>query len=518
MFEDYYFDRHTAVEFRLYQMLKTAPIQGLTINRMSELMSLSYQQTYNAYQNVVKHLLAMQPALQPPKGKRTKPDMETLSENVHLEHFRFFLLNQSLAFQFYNACFQNDGVDVSSFCTEHKVSLSTLRRRLDPYRTFLRSKGINFDGASWQPLGNEMVIRFMLVAFFREGFRGAPWPFTAISEEEAQKIFLVINQADFMGVDHAQALTRRNLNKIAIIKMRLCQGHPVSPNRRLGQIIDLKPTESIAPFTPDYFPGVHQRILNIERGFYHFVRLSKLNVDDFDTQARQDLRATMAKNDMPVSGIVSYLHSQLTEGLEPSDALAVRTNPSLLTNLYRLCITYYVIDGDFVQETDFALSPEVFYGGLPVYQHLTKLMAEIPDDAPYALFKAYLPEFAKAVFEILVPILSLFETQPLLNVAVELEQYDTVTSDMLHFLEDISIIHLLPGLESRNADVIITSAPHIVQMSQEMRLKDSDTVPPAIVYWGAHNQDSDLSRLLRGLADLAATKLPHGMNELSNFS
>ncbi|WP_369385964.1 helix-turn-helix domain-containing protein [Lacticaseibacillus manihotivorans] len=52
------------------------------------------------------------------------------------------------------------------FCTEHDISISTLRRRVEPFKAYLQSKGVTLNTSAWGLEGSELRIRMVILNFF----------------------------------------------------------------------------------------------------------------------------------------------------------------------------------------------------------------------------------------------------------------------------------------------------------------------------------------------------------------
>lgn len=520
MFESYFFDKHSAIKFRLFQTLKSLNGEGFTVNKLSKTMSMSYQQTYNSFQDVMADLESMQgKASNRAKGKKDEKenDFAALAKTVHVDTYRFYLLQQSVTFSFFNTLFQNDGIDSAKFCKDENISASTLRRRIEPFREFLQEKQIRFDPTTWKLQGTEFQIRMLLNSFYTEAFRGAGWPFTGIDEKFVESALRTIDdRAAEIGWPKVPYASKQLLVDLAIQLLRISQHEYFIVNPRLQNLMrhfrdytdPTKPLDHLY-FTKTNFPHLVDRVLDSERDYYFFTRASLLTSGVNDNQVDRILRGFFRSFDNPVTDFVDQMIATLTKNLAPSSSMHVQYDKHLQSNLYRISYTFYVLDGSFVKNSDFADSAEIMAGGKPLYKQISEFVRDLPTDSEARVFTRFLPDIARSIFFTLVPDLSDFKTAPLLTVRIENENQSFISRDIFHYLSSQSVIRVLPDDSDELADVIITSAPNVSQMAAEMAGAKLDWKrTPTIIYWGNENQDSDLYRLMVELETLAAAKVP----------
>ena len=166
MFESYFYDKRALTSNRLFKALKTDSGPDFTINRLSKKMGMSYQQTYNAFQDIMHDLEVIG---QKPQADMTESDFAKMAKDITTDQYRFYLLQQSVAFLFYCEIFQDNQIDARKFCEQHNISISTLRRRVEPFRNYLLSVRVNLNTSTWQLEGAELQIR------------AAMWPFSKLA-------------------------------------------------------------------------------------------------------------------------------------------------------------------------------------------------------------------------------------------------------------------------------------------------------------------------------------------------
>lgn len=506
MFEDLFFDKRSEVSYRLFKLMKSLSGNSLTVSRLSTLMNLSYPQTYKAHQEVYADLVEINNK-QLNRDVTVDSSFQELAGDITVEAYRFFLLKQSLAFQFIDEAFQNDGVDIDEFAKRAGLSTATIRRRLDPFRDLMQRNKLYFDQTTWAPRGPEFGLRSLLNAFYFEGYRGGPWPFeNTISREDARQIFLVINKHNMLGVDQTDVISRGNLIMIGVLKMRLKQGHAVPMSTRFDQLISYEKNADNEPFTAKYFPNVTERVLTNEMRHYHFLRAVVMSSSAHDTHGGRELRTHLQSFANPVDDFVQKVMDDLTTDMDSLSKLHTRGDVVLQTNMYRLGMAYYVMNGPYVRSSDFAERNALQNSGRGVYAQVAAAINSIPDSEPAGQFKRFMPDIAESLFNIFRMKFADFDATPMLKVTVEVDQRELVTDDMLQYLQDMNLIQLIPQSHANEADVILSSSSAVNTMIKKMGYATEDERQPEILYWGLENHDLDLFRLAETIRNFALAK------------
>ncbi|WP_127849784.1 helix-turn-helix domain-containing protein [Lacticaseibacillus hulanensis] len=531
MFEAYFFDKHADTTYRLFKLLKSLNGAPFTINKLSKQLGLSYQQTYNAYQDIMADLRHMQANLEEHHTftgedcvmnsmvkrstdavENAEPENEMsfneVAEGIHVDNYRFHLLQNSLTFCFFDRVFKNDGINVTEFCRECGISMSTLRRRVEPFRDFLQNNRIQIDPGTWEIHGGELVIRQLLTSFYNEGYRGAGWPFTNVDRDQVKKVFNIINDAsdNALGIDHLSVATKRNIITIGVQLMRMQQGHFFTVNPRLQLLLRNFGELDNLVFTQEYFPDYPESTLHAERNYYYCARIGQTIMSTQDTRASAQLREYLSSFNNPVDRFVTGLFDALTADLENPEALHLRADKVLMTNMYKVVFLYYVMDGNFVKPSDFADTSELLESGAPLLKKITDYIEGLPKTDECHLFHRYLPAIAQSLFTVFIPELADFYTTPTLNVKLEMEAQSFITRDMLNYLRDSSTIRIMNSDTQEVPDLIITSVPNVTGMYDVLNGRPSVDSGVPTFYWGTDNHDADLYNLFKQLTIKAEEK------------
>jgi hypothetical protein len=507
MFEQFFLDKHDQVTFDLFKMLKARGTEPFTINRLSGVLGLSYQKTLKTYHALENDLRTLQIADDHAERAHAETFYE-LATGIHVERYRFYLLQHSVCFQFYTELLQNGAISLDAFAHAHGVSSSTLRRKAEPFRSFLFERQLSFDMSNWVLQGSELTIRQLMTSFFNEAYRGGTWPFTIITKSEVAACYKTLQNLPSAFEDpRPQVVTLRRLISLAVQLLRIKQKHYFVPTTQMNQMLAASHQSSPLIFTAEYFPHVPPRALAAERSYYFFMRVSKLDLSRQASHLQQNIYTYFTSFDSPVKRFADQLLAALTQSLDPFRKLRVQSDQSLRTNLYRVIYTYYVINGTFIKASDFSDVSDYQVSGAPLRAQIRNFIHSIPQSAPERVFKRYLPDITNSIFFVLLPDYEDFQPQALLQVRLDLEIQGIITRDMLDFMQGLGLINVLPDNSVAKADVVITSSQNLAKM---LRTMNGELVARAdqqkIIYWGSENSDDDLYSLLTKLRRLAAAK------------
>lgn len=510
MFEHYFLDKHDEVAFKLFRMLKALGDQSFTVNKLSVGLKLSYQKTLKTYHELEANLRTIQLANHRPDLAQSE-SFQNLCLGIHVDTYRFFLLQHAICFQFYNQLLQDGQINFEHFAATHGVSTSTLRRRVEPFRKFLYTRKLAFDMNQWVLQGSELSIRQLMTTFFNEAYRGGSWPFTELSKETVAECDTTLQTMPSMFQNkNTQVLTLRRMIALGVQLLRINQGHYFVPNSQMDKMLpDGKYLKDLV-FTREFFPNLPPRALAAERYYYYFMRISKLDLSRQASPLQRNITNYFTSFDNPVRNFADTLLVALTQTLDPFHTMRIRTDAVLRTNLYRVAYSYFVINGTFIKASDFSDREEYDATGDDLLKAITTFIQNLPNASPARVFKRFLPDIAHSIFFVLLPDYEDFEPQALLQVRVELEIQGIITRDMLDFLQGLGILSILPDNSPAPADVIITSSPNLTNMVATMNghfTAQTDATGPTIMYWGSENTDADLYTLVRKLRNMANAKI-----------
>lgn len=177
LYEELMMDSVTLTKFNLFKRLVMSPMtSNYPITRLSKELSLNYQKTAAAVNELNKDLLYLhneQTSLLKKPGRVNTTDLL-----VSIDDYRYFLLEQSIPFQYLLYILNHSNPTIEDFCHRHFVSRSTFSRKMAALKSYLKEFDLRFTYTDASLVGDERVVRATLFNLIWLGTRGAIWPFT----------------------------------------------------------------------------------------------------------------------------------------------------------------------------------------------------------------------------------------------------------------------------------------------------------------------------------------------------
>lgn len=502
LFEEIFLEKAGLQKFQMFRVLTAFDAANLTITDLSNKMGLSYQQSYNIFQELTEDIAAI-------TGKSRAASKKALTTAgalpVSVDDYRYRLLEDAVSFQFLDYLVQGNRPSVDRFCAERFISRSTLMRKTAQLRKFLTRYHLKLSLTTPGLTGDEKQIRLFLNAVYWLGCHGAKWPFTSV------KLPVIRQQYEQLATAKSDPIgTIQDLMFWALCRIRMSRGFVIDDCTRFDELFD-----GYGPFRPiiydkKQFSALPSPVLRAETAFFYFFQNKTIQFGPLTTND-EHLLDYLKGNDGEtwqfLVGLSRHLSPYLTEPLQNN----LRNNDQLSLNVLRLTFSYYLLDGDYVKQADFFAASRMTYQ----QQHLRALIAGYVDDLPqsptYLPLKRYKDTFVEMLFYLFVPYLQDFQWDENVKVKPLLETDNILNRRILEFLDNISIVQRLPDqapLDS--ADLLITSlddftAPASADFVQEH--------PDGVFNWYIDATDTDYYQLYQKLYDLYLAKLVPRSNQ-----
>lgn len=498
VFESYFFDKRATINYRVFRVMKALQSSNFTINRLSQVTGLSYSQTYNAFQDIMAGLQQMH---EKPVKTTTEVAFTELAGKLTVDQYRFHLLANSMAFQFFDYLFKTEKPDVHDFCKVNQLSISTLRRRIDPFKVYIQAHNITLNASTWALEGSEMQIRLLMLTFFQLAYRGNGWPFSTTNLAQTRATFSTIQAQKAPFLPEVQPnVTKQDLLMLAIQLMRIAQGHVLEETDRLMLLV-VGEEEDPLPliFTSERFPALSTPQLAAECAFYCFTRIHFISIENTLSARDQWLLDHFAATDNLVARFAGGMLDALCNAAQPDSSEADPANHSVLhANLTRLAYTYYLLDGDFTKRLDFAHGDDegATQGTLP--RLITHFIDDLSSDKPEVIFKRYRNEMSRELYHIIRPDFPGLNQDHNLKVSVLIEPGTFVTRDLMMFLNKISFITLQPAITGPLPDVLITTLTNRKLLNRFYPKLANSSIQ--VIQWQNEASDNDFFKLYTQLA------------------
>lgn len=454
MFEDNFFDKRTTTTYQVFRLMKGHAENNFTINRLTQESGLTYSQTYNAYQEIMADLQQMYPSKRLPNGSAS---FTALVGQLTVDEYRFHLLNQSMAFRFFDYLFQTPAPNVHQFCAAADISISTLRRRIAPFRHYMASKGIHLDASTWTPQGAETQIRILILTFYILAYRGVGWPFSEQAFTSARQDFDVLNQRQPGIIYCAKAVpNKQDVLILAIQEMRIQAGHLILPTEQLPTLFAASKNAGQV-FSAARFPALSDAERECERNYYDFCRMHYISMRETLNGQDQIILDRLATPNTPVHNFAQGLMDFLLAACDPETPESqAGSHNVLLANLHRLAFSFLTLHGTFAMRLDF-LNPQVQEaksGRLPalIRQYFDQLQP-----AAVGALADYYDAMALQLYTIIAPDFPELNVDHQLKVAVIVDEGTFMSRDLFTFLQGLHFVKIVSPDANKLPDVIITT-------------------------------------------------------------
>ncbi|WP_203623837.1 helix-turn-helix domain-containing protein [Lacticaseibacillus sp. 866-1] len=451
-FETIFLEKADLQKFTMFQTLVTNQTQSLSITDLAERLALSYQQSYNVFQELTRDLVELS---RQPAGKIKQALTDGAALNLSIDDYRLFLLNSSIAFQFVDYLVQGNQQSVSHFCGDHYISRSTLMRKTALVRSFLSGFKVKISLTQATFVGDEKQVRLFLQLFYWLSYHGSRWPFRALDFDRLSAQYRSLPSADQDPITASQERLFWG-----VCRTRMSRGHFVSLNAGFSKSIPQGEFSMTAVYPSKPNPNVPQAALDAETIFFYFFQQKTIR---FTPPAASTmmmcnyLEQTSSPAAQVVAGLPAAVRQDSVGQTDPFE------DPVLHANLMRVTAAFYLMEGNFVKQSDF------FKPSLPNYMQkqarrtLSRYIDSLPDRADYQTFKRAKRPLVEMLFYLLVPYLRDFQWQELVKVKLVMETTDTVNRNIIDFVRNLSVVELLgDDAPLEQADLLITALDDFV--------------------------------------------------------
>lgn len=426
-FEAVFLDHLALAKLELLRTLLRRP-QADTIADLAQAMAQTYQRTYNLFQGVVDDLMAQSSLSQ--EQARTRL-LANAANRPSLDHYRMFLLQQSLAWQYFDTLVQGAAPNLDRFCAKHFISRSTLTRKTSSLRKLLQRYGIRLNNAKAAIEGDEALIRRAIAEIYWRAARGVQWPF--VTMERAT----IAAQCQVRPAP-AGLLNEFGYYQLAVARLRLAAGHTLKP-LQLPQVYPY--------FTADAFPYLSAVDLATENAGMTFLHHTNLNFSRVDQSAiRTALSAWFPQ--------AATACARLCEALAPTYAIDDHT----ALNLLRVIACFIRYDGDYLKASDFNQPLRKRHAAFSLQRELRTIIAQL--GVPQ--LRQAQAAFAQMVAYLVAPVARLADTATAVAVCVLVEPCDTLNQRLMTFLTSLHFVQLHDAQALSQCDLVIAEADSLI--------------------------------------------------------
>ncbi|WP_390410367.1 helix-turn-helix domain-containing protein [Lacticaseibacillus jixiensis] len=468
-FEAMFLDNLAMAKLELLKTLLRTP-QADTIADLAQAMGQTYQRTYNLFQALVDDL-TVQYSLSPEQA-RTKL-LADAAKRPSLDHYRFFLLQASLAWQYFDMLVQGHTPNLDQFCAKHFISRSTLTRKTNLLRKLLRRYRIRLNNAKAVIEGDEALVRRAIAEIYWRATRGVRWPFGAVDRA-------TIAAQCQVRPNPAGLLNEFGYYQLAVARLRLAAGHTLAPLALPG---------AYDYFTADAFPHVTAVDLATENAGMTFLHHTNLNFSRSDQSAIQaDLEAWFPQ--------AARANVRLCQMLAANYTIDSPT----ACNLLRVIACFMRYGGDYLKACDFNQPPHQRF----VTPHLHRELLAVISTLGVPALNTAAEAFAKMVTYLVAPLQRLATSPAAVEICVLVEPNDTMNQRLTTFLTNLQFVHLHNAQTLNQCDLVIAEADSLITPQTQAFAK---THPKQYFIWSLDAIEADYRKLFAAIDRLHQHKL-----------
>lgn len=494
-YEAIFFEKSDLQKFEMFRTLTVHHSDGLSISDLAAKLSLSYQQSYNIFQELLRDLVDL---TDDTRAVCKKALNGTTPLKISLDDYRTYLLQDAIAFQFIDYLVQGNRPSLDRFCAERYISRSTLMRKTIPVRNFLAEFHLKLSLTKTAFVGDEKQVRLFLQQFYWLSYHGTEWPFQAISYRQLRAQYRELPSADPDPIVAAQERVFW-----AICRTRLLHGHYIKLDASFARIFTHYPFPTINFYQEKAFPGLTKHILTEENAFFYFFQQKTIRF----TPPSADMKPAVAfikQADSPIWPLVKNLLAMLQTNLRDPEDPVLKNDEILQMNLLRMTAAFALMGGNYVKQPDLFPPDAITYQQTQLQTELAKFIADLPNEPAYQPYKQSAEPFMRVLFYLLVPYLRRFKWDNTVKVKLVMETTDIVYRNIINFLQNLNVVELLPdNAPLTKADLLVTSLDDFIDRDQ----LTSDAGKMAIFNWYLDATTSDYRALFEQIAALYRAKL-----------
>lgn len=494
LFEEVFLENADIQKLRMFRVLKSMDESGFTITDLGNHLHISYQQSYNVFQELLNDIETIT-GRSGPTVKKNVLAGDFLP--VTIDQYRLFLLQESIQFQYLDYIIQSRSANTDRFCQDHFISRSTLARKTTPLRTMLELHGIKLSFSRPGFSGSEQNIRQFLYIFYWLCFRGVEWPFTTVPQNRIAERYAQLPQVGMNTIDRL-----RNLLMLAVADLRIAHGHTLGPMPTWEHLWNHSELVT-APINQQWYPRLSRSELARENQFLAFQRAIEFNFTH-DHHAWAPLYDTIMGNDNVIHRYVDALVDCLENHRRNGATLTVKDDPVLVTNFIRVALANIVGGPNFPTIMGMNDPESELYTHSNIYKTLVAaqptIMLQLGLDQQYSVTACQ--QICEELCYLLAPHLTDFEWEQMVNCRILVTNNDFNSRRLATFIGNMSFVHIMPETESdQPADLIITG----VDDAKLFQAEASD--PQRVFVWATDVSGSDFYRLFITVEELMFNKL-----------
>ncbi|GCF94136.1 hypothetical protein NRIC_20270 [Enterococcus florum] len=456
LYEELMFDPSLLLRFTIYRYLEQSQKQILSISQLSDDLDLNYQQSVIELNEIDHELAEIHPEHHSFMLRAGKVNIDNLSATV--DEYRYHLLKQAVPFQFILYFLDEEDPTVEKFCEKYYVSRSTVSRKIEKLKKYLKRFNLRFTYTEAGMSGDERLIRIALFDILWLGTRGIDMPLKADNQVIDQLVehyreYFPLSRT-FFGIHELRLFT-------AIFLKRIERGNFVKYDPRYNFLMKDNPYYDFTSLETLVPVPLTSRQLKGESGFIYFLaHYAPFYTIRDDTSLRQTLHDFEVR-DNPVNEFVTEFRQFAKKTLFP-DQPGVMDDPLIVGNLLNITFAYFIFRQPFpnIMSQVIPHNDRPSHGEYVLEQNILNFMQSASENPAYQFSRSVHELMGKAFKHLLLPSFNQFPYSENLHVGIAMEHNAIFVRQLYRFLEDLKFVEAEPydNSLSEDYDLIISSS------------------------------------------------------------
>lgn len=457
VYEELMMDASTLLKFELFRKMMFIGRPNYSIAELAQEMNLNYQQTVIDLTEIDKEISEIRPEHESfliGAGK-----INCLNLTATIDEYRYYLLQNSVPFQFILYFINEENPTIEDFCDRYFSSRSTVSRKIEKLKNFLKSFNLRFTYTEAGIVGDERLARLALFNLIWLGTRGIVWPFQ-VSEDKVNQMVAAFGEYFPLSRTYLGSLELKYF--AAIFLLRIKKGIFVKYDKAYDCLMKNNDYYDFTRLNPLVDNQLTARQSKAESSFIfflaHFIPFYTLEDDPTLAQTIHDFK----KEPNPVDNLVEeFLHFAKEELFTNNPSIL--DQPLVIGNLLNITFGYYVIKYRMPTIQRLLGPKQVFES--PIREMEGKIRTFFVDKSnkePYDAFvnNATINSLVNGFTQVLMPLYDTMTHAKKVEVGVAIEHNYLIVKSIYQFMSDLKFVNAetFATQKQDHYDLIISSS------------------------------------------------------------
>lgn len=499
LYEQIMMDAATLIRFKIFRYVMQAQRDSFPISQLADDLNLNYQQAVIDLTEIDNELFQLDPKRKSIMAGAGKVNCLNLSATI--DEYRYFLLKQSVPFQFILYFLNGENPTIADFCTRYGVSRSTVSRKTEKLKNYLKVYNLRLTYTEANLVGDERLVRVMLFNLIWLGTRGIEIPLNIDLEKIDELVDAV---SEYFPLTNSFFGSLEIKYFAALYLVRIAKGNFVKYDRRynflmkdnsyydfermnlISQEFDLTPKQQKAESSFIFF-------LSHYVPFYTTENEASLLQTIYDFSTRPNPVYSLNQE------FLNFAKTQLFRNQQK-----VLDNPLIMGNLLNIGFTFYVAEQPIPNIQTLVMPPKKMENAEYLLEkRISEFFDKIAEKEQYAFVRKVKYFMVKSYKNILLPYYNSLDYSKKLKVGLAMEQNYLLVKWLHQFLEDLKFIEFSTyageNSQEEDFDIIISSSLVLKQQHPEL----------PVYLWDLSGGDDELMQLYQKLRRLYNEKNLH---------